>query len=192
MQAAEPQQAHEERILRSIRRVIRAVDIYSHRLYLEAGITVPQLSCLIQVAKAGPLTLKALAQGVNLTSSTMVGIVDRLQKKGLLRRERSGADRREVLIWVTEEGKILASNAPSPLHDRLAAGLRILPAAEQAAIAMALERIVDLMEIGQVDAAPILDTGISLDKDASASQPPTKERETAAVPVVPASAHDKS
>ena len=192
MQAAEPQQAHEERILRSIRRVIRAVDIYSHRLSLEAGITVPQLSCLIQVATAGPMTLKALAQGVNLTSSTMVGIVDRLQKKGLLRRERSGADRREVLISVTDEGKILASNAPSPLHDRLAAGLHILPAAEQAAIVMALEKIVDLMGIGQVDAAPILDTGISLDKDASASQPPTKERETPAAPVVPAPAHDES
>ncbi len=179
-------------MLRAIRRIIRAVDLYSHRLSLDAGITVPQLACLIEVAASGPMTLKALAERVHLTSSTLVGIVDRLQKKGLLHRERSATDRREVLISVTEEGKILAQNAPSPLHDRLAAGLSELAAAEQAAIAVALERIVDLMEIGGVDAAPILDTGVSLGKDATTHHSEKKEGQTSAAPVVPASANDES
>jgi DNA-binding MarR family transcriptional regulator len=182
----------EKSILRSIRRVIHSVDMYSHRLYSEAGVTVPQLSCLIEVAAAGPMTLKALAKGVNLSSSTLVGIVDRLQKKDLLHRERSGVDRREVLISVTEEGRILALSSPSPLHDRLAAGLQRLPPEERAAIAMALERIVDLMEIGQVDAAPILDMGVSLGRDTSSGPGGGREGQTLAGPVVPASAHGKS
>ena len=46
--------------------------------------------------------------------------------------------------------------------NRLAEALDALPELERAAIALSLEKIVDLMEIGQVDASPILDTGVSL------------------------------
>ena len=71
---------YEERIVTAIRRIIRSVDIYSQRLALESGVTVPQLSCLIRVAESGPMTLKALAESVDLSASTAVGIVDRLEK----------------------------------------------------------------------------------------------------------------
>jgi DNA-binding MarR family transcriptional regulator len=153
------------RILRAIRRIIRSVDIYSHKLATAHGVTVPQLSCLLRVVEAGPATLKALAREVDLSSSTLVGIVDRLEAKGLVRRERSTSDRRQVLISATEEGIALASTSPPPLQDRLAESLDSLPDFERAAIAQALERIVDLMEIRQIDAAPILDTGLTLTPD---------------------------
>lgn len=154
--------AYRRRTLRAIRRIIRSVDIYSYKLASESGITVPQLSCLLRVVDSGPLPLKKLAEEVDLSASTVVGIVDRLEKKGLVRRKRSTQDRRQVLICSTEEGAIVASESPSPMQDRLAAALDSLPELERAAIALSLERIVDLMEIRQVDAAPILDTGISL------------------------------
>ena len=83
----------------------------------------------------------------------------------MVRRERSSHDRRQVLISVTEEGAILASGSPSPLQDRLAAALDSIPELERAAIALSLDRIVELMQIGQVDAAPILDTSASLHLD---------------------------
>lgn len=156
---------YQGRILRAIRRIIRSVDIYSHKLATAHGVTVPQLSCLLRVVEAGPLTLKALAREVDLSSSTLVGIVDRLEIKELVRRERSTADRRQVMISATPQGVALASSSPPPLQDRLAESLDALPDFERAAIAQALERIVDLMEIRQVDAAPILDTGLSLTPD---------------------------
>lgn len=159
--------AYRGRTLRAIRRIIRSVDIYSSKLSMDSGVTVPQLSCLLRVVEAGPLSLKKLADEVNLSPSTVVGIVDRLEKKGLVRRERSTRDRRQVMICSTEEGRIVASRSPSPLQDRLAAALDGLPELERAAIALSLERIVDLMEIGQVDAAPILDTGVLLQPDVS-------------------------
>ncbi len=154
--------AYDRRILTAIRRIIRSVDIYSHKLELTCGVTVPQLSCLLRIVEEGPLTLKDLATAVDLSPSTMVGIVDRLEHKGLVQRARSTEDRRQVLITATEEGVILASASPSPLQDKLAAALEDLPELERAAITLAMERIVELMEIRQVDAAPILDTGVSL------------------------------
>ncbi|MEZ5395742.1 MAG: MarR family winged helix-turn-helix transcriptional regulator [Bryobacterales bacterium] len=157
--------AYEDRILRAIRRIMRSVDIYSHKLAIESGVTVPQLSCLRRVVAAGPLTHKALASEVELSASTLVGIVDRLEAKGLVTRERSKLDRRHVLIAATEEGVILASGSPSPLQDSLAAALEAVPELERAAITLSLERIVELMQIGQVDAAPILDTAASLHLD---------------------------
>lgn len=153
---------YDQRILRAIRRIIRSVDLYSRKLGLDCGVTVPQLSCLLRIADAGPLTLKQLSVEVELSPSTLVGIVDRLEQKGLVRRDRSTKDRRQVLISATEEGAIVAKQSPSPLQDRLVAALEDLPEIERAAITLSLERIVDLMEIGQVDAAPILDTGVVL------------------------------
>lgn len=154
--------AYDRRILTAIRRIIRSVDIYSHKLGFTCGVTVPQLSCLLRIVEEGPLPLKNLASAVDLSSSTLVGIVDRLEHKGLVRRSRSTEDRRRVLITATEAGVILASESPSPLQDRLAAALEDLPELERAAITLSMERIVELMEIRQVDAAPILDTGVSL------------------------------
>ncbi len=149
---------------------MRSVDIYSHRLALDSGITVPQLSCLTRIIEGGPMPLKALARAVDLSASTTVGIVDRLEKKGLVTRVRSSLDRRQVEIAATEEGRIVAAGSPSLLQDRLAGALDALPELERAAIALSLERIVELMEIGQVDAAQILDTGVSLQADAQALQ----------------------
>lgn len=154
-----------QRILRAIRRIIRSIDIQSHKLEVEWGVTVPQLSCLLRAAEVGPLPLKTLANELDLSASTVVGIVDRLEKKGLVKRDRSTVDRRQVFISVTEQGAILASASPSPLHDRLASALDSLPELERGAIALSLERIVDLMQIQQVDASPILDTGASLQAD---------------------------
>ena len=65
------------------------------------------------------------------------------------------------MIAATESGRILAGGSPSPLQDRLAAALDKLPEAERAAITLSLERVVDLMRIGEVSAARI-DTGVSL------------------------------
>ena len=45
--------------------------------------------------------------------------------------------------------------------------LKELPELERATITLSIERIVDLMEIRQVDAAPILETGVSLDSPAA-------------------------
>lgn len=175
----DPPLAYQGRTLRAIRRIIRAIDIYSHKLAIQSGVTVPQLSCLLRVVESGPLPLKKLADEVDLSASTVVGIVDRLEKKGLVRRERSTQDRRQVLIYSTEEGVIVSSGSPSPLQDSLAAALDSLPELERVAIALSLERIVDLMEIRQVDAAPILDTGVSLQPDVVDSRRET-EGDTAA------------
>jgi DNA-binding MarR family transcriptional regulator len=159
-----PSDRHDLRILQSIRRIIRSVALYSKKLATEHGITSPQLVCLLKLADRGPLSVKGLASEVYLSPSTVVGIVDRLEARGLVRRDRSNGDRRLVLISVTAAGKELVTDAPSPLQDALAKSLRGLSDLERATIALSFERIVDLMEIRQVDASPILEASPNLDQ----------------------------
>lgn len=160
-----PQDRHDLRILRAIRRIIRSTDLHSKWLATEYGVTVPQLLCLMKLVESGPMTVKALAGEVYLSSSTLVGILDRLELRGHVRRERGTQDRRVVLIHPTEAGKELIRHSPTPPQDHLTQALLQLPASEGALMAGSLERIVDLLEIRQVPAAPILETSSDLAKE---------------------------
>ncbi len=148
------------RVLQSIRRIIRSADLYSKYISTRHGITVPQLVALLTVCEHGPLTVTRLGKLVHLSPSTLIGVVDRLEEKGLVVRERSGLDRRVVHLHATEKGRALASRAPSPLQQGLAQALESLPEEEQCLIATALEKVVELMETDAIlDAASVPATG---------------------------------
>jgi DNA-binding MarR family transcriptional regulator len=151
--------AYDLRILRSLRRIIRCVDLYSKQLSVSNQITTPQLVCLLAVVNNGPLTATAISREVHLSASTVVGILDRLEEKGLITRIRDRNDRRVVQVSATGAGVALSRQAPSPLQKTLANALNTLPELEQATIALSLERIVALMEAQGIDASPILATG---------------------------------
>lgn len=147
-----------KRILRSIRRIMRSTGQYSRQIATEYGVTVPQMLCLQLVVENDGLSAGELAKGMDLTQSTCVGILDRLEAKGLVKRERSIADRRMVLLHPTETGRELYQRAPILLQDRLTRALESLSEPEQEAIAVAMERVVEMMDLGHVDAAPLLET----------------------------------
>jgi len=146
-------------IFQSLRRIMRAVDLYSAKLASNYRITSPQLICLLTLRDDGPLTTSALAKLIHLSNSTVVGILDRLEKRGLISRERGREDRRLVLVSITREGEDLVNKAPSPLQDQLATALHHLSDEEQADIASALDRVVKLMEVPDIQAAPMLASG---------------------------------
>ncbi|MBD3257846.1 MarR family transcriptional regulator [candidate division GN15 bacterium] len=153
-----PQERFDLQILQSIRRIMRAVDIYSRKLRSQYELTAPQLICLGTVVERGPLTVSEIAEMVFLSPSTVVGILDRLETRGLVQRERDTVDRRVVNILATAAGKKVVNKAPSALQDGLHEGLQKLPQLEQATIALSLKRVVELMEAGRIDASPILET----------------------------------
>lgn len=154
-----PSARYDLRVLQALRRIIRAVDLHSRKLAAQHKVTWPQLVCLLSVDEHEPVTPSAIARHVHLSPSTVIGILDRLEAKELVRRERDLKDRRLVHVTLTEQGRALVVSAPSPLQERLAAAMNELPEAELAMIAGALERIVEMMAARHIDAAPILEAG---------------------------------
>jgi DNA-binding MarR family transcriptional regulator len=149
----------EEDILRSLRRIIRAVDLYSRKLMTQTGLSGPQVICLRQLAIQGPMQTSHLAAAVNLSSATVCGILNRLEQRGLVNRERQLNDRRRVVVSLSEAGLDTVDNAPPALHDSFLFKLRALPTEQQLTIHQTLARIVRMMSADELDAAPILVPG---------------------------------
>lgn len=143
-------------ILCSLRRIIRGVDIYSRQLNTKLGLTAPQLLCLREVVAADNITLSNLKKEVDLSASTVTGIIDRLESKGFVERQRSKTDRRKVFVCPTLRGIEILGTSPSLLQDNFAKSLQSLDDDEQKQIAESLERIVKLMKLENVDASPNL------------------------------------
>lgn len=142
------------RILGSLRRIIRAVELYSKKLSSQFSITGPQLVCLLAIGGHEKVTASAIAKEIYLSPSTVVGVLDRLEEKGLIERARDRTDRRRVYISLTEKGRTLAQTAPSPLQDRLTDSLSNLEDSDKSTIAKSLEKVVDLMEEAGIAQGP--------------------------------------
>ena len=76
-----------------------------------AGVSRARLSALSVVVFRGPLTLGELAAAEGVRSATMSGIVNGLERDGLVRRRPHGRDRRAVNIEATAAGRRLLDRA---------------------------------------------------------------------------------
>jgi len=102
------------------------------------ALTPARLSALSVLVFGGPHTLGRLAEAEQVSPATICGVVDRLERDGLARRSRIGADRREVLVAATPRGRALLLAARRRRIARLATrmsalALRDLDALEVAA-----------------------------------------------------------
>jgi len=149
----------EDQIVASIRRIIRAIDLQSRRLFDRHQLTGPQLTTLREAQRLGEAKTSGLARAVHLSQPTVSGILTRLEKAGLVERRRPEGDRRSVVIRVTDEGRRVLAEAPSLLQDRFRAELAQLEHWEQHWMLAALERIASMMDAESLDASPILETG---------------------------------
>jgi DNA-binding MarR family transcriptional regulator len=149
----------EDLIVASIRRIVRAVDLHSRHLVEEHGITAPQLAVLAEAARLGSGSIGALARGVHLSQPTVSGVLDRLERRGLVRRDRSDRDRRSVVVTVTEQGEKVLRDSPSLLQDRFREELSRLEGWERYWLLSALERVAAMMDAERIEAAPVLDAG---------------------------------
>lgn len=146
-------------VMAALRRIIRAIDLHSRSLVQRYGLTGPQLVVLKELLDRSPLAVSELAALVNLSQATVTGILDRLERKQMVSRERSELDRRKVLVSPTEAAAKALAGAPPLLQEHFTAGFARLPDWQQTQILSSLQRIVALMEAGDVEAGPILTTG---------------------------------
>lgn len=152
----------EDQIVAAIRRIMHAVELHSRRLVEQVGLTGPQLAVLRKTAQLGRTPIGSLAKAVHLSQPTVTGILDRLEKRGLLQRTRDEQDRRAVNISITAAGQEVLDRAPSLLQDRFRRELDKLQDWEQTLMLSILQRIAAMMEAEQLDAAPHLITGVDV------------------------------
>ncbi len=77
-----------------------------------ANLTGPQLTVIKMLEQIGDLSLTELSERIRAQNSTVTGIIDRMEREGLVLRARSTTDRRVVHIKLTPKGAQLAREIP--------------------------------------------------------------------------------
>ena len=95
-----------------------------------ANVTGPQLTVVKLLETIGDLSLSELSDKIRAQNSTVTGIIDRMEREGLVLRVRSTEDRRVVRIHLTEKGQQLAREIPVEPMEILRSALSGLTAAE--------------------------------------------------------------
>ncbi|WUL62354.1 MarR family transcriptional regulator [Streptomyces sp. NBC_00344] len=103
------------------------------------GLTASQGKTLT-VLRRGPSAMRALATTLSCDASNMTGIIDRLEKRGLVRREPSPTDRRVKNVVLTDEGERIIDAIRAKMHLTLD-GLATLDEDDRATLAGLLERV---------------------------------------------------
>ena len=106
---------------------------------------------------------------MSLSQATVTTILDRLEKKALVIRERSTSDRRKVLVYLSDNALEILKDAPLPLQEQFTRQFSDLQDWEQLMIISSLSRIAQMMDAQHIDAAPVLDVG-TLDRQESDSE----------------------
>jgi len=99
----------------------------------ELELSVPQTMALRRLDPQRPMPMSALAGALRCDNSNVTGIIDRLEDRGLVRREPSTHDRRVKMLSVTPKGEALRRRL-SELSDRPPAALARLHPDEQIAL----------------------------------------------------------
>lgn len=149
-----------EEVLIALRRVIRATDLHSKYLEKTTGLTAPQILLLQAINTMGQATIGELANKISLSQATVTTILDRLEKRNLITRERSEQDKRKVHAYLTEEASKALINAPLPLQDQFTQQFSDLQEWEKTMIISSLQRVAQMMDAQDIDASPVLDIGI--------------------------------
>ena len=142
---------HTKEIIFSIRRLLQARELYTKELNKNYQVSASQLNCLLALFENGPLPPSQIAKHMMVKSSTVTGVVDRLEMKGFVTRERNSPDRRVINIQLTETGKNLAENAPPPIQQKIIDGLKKLSEVEIEQIVDALNSLANMLDVQDLE-----------------------------------------
>lgn len=148
-----------DELLISLRKVIRAIGLYSKKLNKDSGLTSPQLFVLQEIAAHDGVMVKDIAKNINLSSATVTSILDRIETRGLVIRERSTIDKRKVGLHLTDVGLKILETAPKPLQQHFIDRFEKLEQWEQTQLVATMQRIANMMDAEDLDAAPMLEVG---------------------------------
>jgi DNA-binding MarR family transcriptional regulator len=115
-------------------------------------LTGPQVWALKTLQGVGSMTVGALAEALAVHQSSVSVLLDRLEERGLIVRQRRRNDQRIVDVELTSRGVAMAADAPEAAQGRLLHSLDAMPAAQVHRLSSAVRRLVQAMEAAEVHA----------------------------------------
>ena len=149
-----------QRVLKSFRVIFRSIQRHSAMVEAQCGLSGSQLWALWELLMSPGLKVSELSRAMSIHQSTASNLLDKLEKRNLIRRERRGPDQRVVRLFLTPEGLETINRAPRPAQGILTHTLLKLP-----------DKTVEDIEAGLVT----LVTNMNIKDELAALQPLTEE-----------------
>ncbi|WP_020671611.1 MarR family winged helix-turn-helix transcriptional regulator [Amycolatopsis nigrescens] len=108
----------------------------------------PQQAQLLCMLIDGPIGMTELSRLLNLEKSSLTGLVDRVERRGLVARARDSHDRRACRIAVTEQGSRTGADAHQAVITRLEALAEEVPPADKRLLADVVAQMLAVREGG--------------------------------------------
>jgi MarR family transcriptional regulator, organic hydroperoxide resistance regulator len=145
-QDGEDDRARRERaILGKFRVVFRAIQEHSRWVEKRCGVSAAQLWAMWEIQASPGLRVSELSAALSIQQSTASNLLDKLEHKGLVERQRGGRDQRVVRLYLTAAGRALVARAPHPAQGALMEALHRLPDAPLEELEHGLDRLAAAM-----------------------------------------------
>jgi DNA-binding MarR family transcriptional regulator len=110
---------------------------------LDEDVTLPQYRAMVVLASRGPQRVVDLSAELGVTSSTGTRMCERLVRKGLIQRERSQADLREVWFTLSAKGQHLVNEVTERRRAELVRAIEAVPEVWHEQVIVALRALAD-------------------------------------------------
>jgi DNA-binding MarR family transcriptional regulator len=132
-----------QRILDSIRRLVRLLRLTDRAAQSEMGLSGAQLFVLHELGKTPALSLSELAEKTRTDQSSVSVVVSRLVDGGYVARERDRRDARRLVLTLTKTGRALAEKSPPVAQEKIIDSLERMAPSERRRFADTFSRIIE-------------------------------------------------
>lgn len=143
-------------ILKAIRKIIRAIDLNSKKNLKKYNLSGPQLLIIKDLSDHGSCPVGSLAKRISLSHATVTEIIDRLEKKGHVKRIKSEEDKRKIFVVLEEKARNVLEQKPTLIQEKFIDEFTKLPDWEQSLILSNFQKVAFLMEAEDMDVSPVL------------------------------------
>ena len=119
----------------------------SLKLARHAGAGASQLVALAEIARHPGMRISEFAHRRGIKNSTASNLLDKLERRGWVRRERNGPDQRVVRLYATIEGTKILDRAPVPARGVVTSELSVIPVESLAALDSGLGELIANLEM---------------------------------------------
>lgn len=144
-----------QRILDSIRKLVRILRLADRAAQREAGLSGAQIFVLHELGRSPSLSLNELAERTRTDQSSVSVVVTRLVEAGHVTRDRDARDARRLVLNLTKSGRALLQKAPPAAQVQMIDAFERLPQADRRRFADTFELILDHLG-AEKGAAPML------------------------------------
>lgn len=136
-------------IVQDLRVVVRTIQAHSRWIEKQCGVSGVQLWAMWELFATPGQKVSDLSKTLSIHQSTTSNMLDKLEEKSLIRRDRSGPDQRVVQLYLTKKGSDLLSDAPRPAQGAVKDALKRMSDKELKTLKSGLDALISYMSISE-------------------------------------------